>query len=71
MTNMNNIETEAHQEFLKWFTDFQTEFTFRCEWFYGDIEIADVETRTRLLKEWISQAFIDGYTLGRDTDGTL
>jgi len=35
------------------------------------IEIADVEKRTRLLKEWISQAFIDGYTLGRDTSGTL
>ena len=51
-------------EFDEWFYGFYGQFSFRIEYFYGDCEIENIETRKQLLLSWIKSAFEVGYESG-------
>lgn len=47
--------------FTEWFNDLYGLYTCRSEWFYGDCEVGDENTRKSLLFKWVHAAFIAGY----------
>ena len=63
MTNWD-YEKQINEEFDEWFNDFYGPFSFRIEYFYGDVEVEDVETRRELLRKWITSSFHEGYVRG-------
>ena len=50
----------TEKQFINWFTDNATDFTFICEQFFSDVELEDVELRRKLLKGWMIEAFKSG-----------
>jgi hypothetical protein len=51
--------------FQEWFNEEYGNFTFRCEWFFGDCEVGDVKTRKDLMTKWLHSSFLMGYNTGR------
>ena len=58
-------EDTAEVAFQEWFNGEYGNFTFRCEWFFGDCEVGDVNTRKDLMTKWLHSAFLTGYNTGR------
>jgi hypothetical protein len=58
-------EDTAEVAFQEWFNGEYGNFTFRCEWFLGDCEVGDVNTRKDLMTKWLHSAFLTGYNTGR------
>jgi hypothetical protein len=58
-------EETAEVAFQEWFNGEYGNFTFRCEWFFGDCEVEDVNTRKDLMTKWVHSAFLTGYNTGR------
>ena len=58
-------EDTAEVAFQEWFNGEYGNFTFRCEWFFGDCEVEDVNTRKDLMTKWLHSAFLTGYNTGR------
>ncbi len=58
-------EETAEVAFQEWFNGEYGNFTFRCEWFFGDCEVEDVNTRKDLMSKWLHSAFLTGYNTGR------
>jgi hypothetical protein len=58
-------EDTAEVAFQEWFNGEYGNFTFRCEWFYGDCAVEDLKTREDLLRKWLHSAFLTGYNTGR------
>lgn len=49
-----------NKDFETWFTDNMTPYTFRSEWFYGDVEIDDKELRKDMMYKWLLAAYEEG-----------
>lgn len=65
-------QTKTKELFDQWFTDLMGGYSYRCEWFYGDVENIDIETRQNLMKEWLYSAFEHGYEIGMEkVNGTV
>jgi len=60
-TNNWNFHDDTEMEFVKWFNDFYSPYTFRSEWFYGDVSIGDLKTREDVLYGWVHSAFVAGW----------
>ncbi len=60
-----DFDEAIEEEFVKWFNDFYSPYTFRSEWFFGDCEVEDVKTRQDLMYKWLHSAFVVGYNSGR------
>jgi hypothetical protein len=58
-------EETAEVAFQEWFNGEYGNFTFRCEWFYGDCEESDEKQRKEILIKWLHSAFLTGYNTGR------
>jgi hypothetical protein len=58
---------EAEVDFVEWFNDLygQGAFTLRSEWFEGDCEELDLNTRKRIMRSWVHAAFVCGYEHGK------
>lgn len=48
-----------NKDFETWFTDNMTPYTFRSEWFYGDVEIDDKELRKDRMYKWLLAASVE------------
>ena len=55
---------DAEVAFNTWFNELYGTFSHRCEWFYGDAEIEDTNTRKDMMYQWIHCAFAEGYRMG-------
>ena len=60
-TNNWNFHDDAETEFVKWFNDFYSPYTFRSEWFYGDCKVEDEKTREDMMYGWIHASFVAGW----------
>ena len=60
-TNNWNFHDDAEDAFVEWFNSFYSPHTFRSEWFFGDVEIGDVNTRKDALYGWVHSAFVAGW----------
>lgn len=60
-TNNWNFHDDAEMEFVKWFNDFYSPYTFRSEWFYGDCKVEDEKTREDMMYGWIHASFVAGW----------
>ena len=49
-----------NKDFETWFNDNMTPYTFRSEWFYGDVEIDDKELRKDMMYKWLLAAYEEG-----------
>ena len=49
-----------NKDFETWFNDNMTTYTFRSEWFYGDVEIDDKEVRKDMMYKWLLAAYEEG-----------
>jgi hypothetical protein len=58
-------EDTAEVAFQKWFHDLYGGFSLRSEYFFGDCEVEDVNTRKDLMYKWVHSAFVMGYNMGR------
>ena len=57
--------TDPEIAFNAWFNDDSYgPYSYRCEWFFGDCEVEDVNTRKDLLYKWIRAAYNAGYEEG-------
>jgi hypothetical protein len=56
-----NFHDDAEDAFVEWFNGFYSPYTFRSEWFFGDAEIGDVNTRKDVLYGWVHSAFVAGW----------
>ena len=54
----------AEEAFTTWFNELYGIYSHRCEWFFGDAEIEDTNTRKELMYQWIHCAFAEGYRMG-------
>ena len=59
------FDDTIEEEFQKQFNDLCGGFSFRSEWFYGDCEVEDVNTRKDLMTKWLHSSFLMGYNTGR------
>ena len=58
-------EDTAEIKFQEWFNELYGTYSHRCEWFFGDAEVEDVNTRKDLMYKWIHSSFLSGYNTGR------
>ena len=58
-------EETAEVAFQEWFHDLYGGFSLRSEYFFGDCEVEDVNTRKDLMHKWLHSAFVVGYNMGR------
>lgn len=63
---MKLFDTEHYEDFQTWFNDNMSPYTFRSEWFYGDVEIDDKELRKNMMYKWLISAYEEGYNCGRN-----
>lgn len=65
----------AEEAFTTWFNELYGTYSLRCEWFFGDCEVEDVNTRKDMMYKWIHCAFAEGYRMGcylsKDTNAGL
>ena len=54
-----NDDTEI--AFQEWFNDLSGGFAFRSEYFFGDCEVEDVNTRKDIMYSWIHASFVAGW----------
>jgi hypothetical protein len=54
--------------FQEWFNDFHGSFSLRSEWFFGDCEVGDENTRKDLMYRWLHAAYVAGYNTRSKTD---
>jgi hypothetical protein len=64
-TNDWDFDDTIEEAFQEWFNDLNGGFAFRSEYFFGDAEIGDVNTRKDLMYKWVHSAFVMGYNMGR------
>lgn len=57
------FNANAEEAFNDWFHDLVGEgaFSLRSEWFFGDCEVGDKNTRKDLLARWLHAAYVSGY----------
>jgi hypothetical protein len=55
-----------NKDFETWFTDNMTPYTFRSEWFYGDVEIDDKELRKDMMYKWLLAAYEEGCKINKE-----
>lgn len=67
-TNDWEFDDTIEVAFQEWFNEEYGNFSFRCEWLYGDCEVEDVRTRQDLMYKWVHSAFVMGYNTGRCYD---
>ena len=60
-----DFDDTIEEAFQEWFNDLSGGFAFRSEYFFGDAEIGDVNTRKDLMYKWLHSAFVVGYNMGR------
>ena len=60
-----DFDDTIEDAFQEWFNDFYSPYTFRSEYFFGDCEVEDVNTRKDLMYKWLHSAFVMGYNMGR------
>ena len=62
---MTDEQIDPEIGFNAWFNDDSYgSYSYRCEWFFGDCEVGDVNTRKDLLYKWIHAAYCAGYEEG-------
>jgi hypothetical protein len=64
-TNDWDFDDDIEIKFQKWFHDIYGGFSLRSEYFFGDCEVEDVNTRKDLMYKWLHSAFVMGYNMGR------
>ena len=60
-----DFDDTIEEAFQEWFNDLNGGFAFRSEYFFGDCEVEDVNTRKDLMYKWLHSAFVVGYNMGR------
>lgn len=56
------METDNNNElFEAWFNGPISDYTLISEWFYGDCELENPESRRTMLKQWLIAAYSQGY----------
>ena len=60
-----DFDDTIEEKFVEWFHDLNGGFSFRSEYFFGDCEVEDVNTRKDLMTKWLHSAFLTGYNVGR------
>ena len=55
---------DAEVAFTTWFNELYGTYSHRCEWFFGDCEVGDINTRKDMMYQWIHCAFAEGYRMG-------
>jgi hypothetical protein len=62
-TNDWDFDDTIEDAFQEWFNDLDGGFSFRSEWFFGDAEVEDVNTRKDLMHKWLHSAFVMVYNM--------
>ena len=62
---MTEWDEVAEVKFQEWFNELYGAYSCRCEWFYGDCEVEDENTRKDLMIKWLHSAYLSGYNVGR------
>ncbi len=59
--------------FVEWFNEPYGEYSYRCEWFWGDCETKDEKTLKKAMYMWIHAAFCAGaeYGIMKTKDNTI
>ena len=65
MNPMIEWDEVAEVKFQEWFNEIYGVYSCRCEWFYGDCEVEDENTRKDLMIKWLHSAYLSGYNVGR------
>ena len=65
MNQMIEWDEVAEVKFQEWFNEIYGVYSCRCEWFYGDCEVEDENTRKDLMIKWLHSAYLSGYNVGR------
>ena len=69
MTNHPTTDWEfddtIEEAFQEWFNDLNGGFALRSEYFFGDCEVQDVNTRKDLMYKWVHFTFLEGYKMGK------
>jgi hypothetical protein len=60
-----DFDDTIEEAFQEWFNDLNGGFAFRSEYFFGDCEVQDVNTRKDLMYKWVHSAFVVSYNMGR------
>jgi hypothetical protein len=60
-----DFDDTIEEAFQEWFNDLNGGFALRSEYFFGDCEVQDVNTRKDLMYKWLHSAFVVGYNMGR------
>ena len=60
-----DFDDTIEDAFQEWFNDLNGGFALFSEYFFGDCEVQDVNTRKDLMYKWLHSAFVVGYNMGR------
>jgi hypothetical protein len=60
-----DFDDTIEDAFVEWFNDIYGVYSLRSEWFFGDCEVEDVNTRKDLMYKWLHSAFVVSYNMGR------
>lgn len=62
---------QMQKKFDEWFYgSYGSEFSCRSEYFHGECEVENVETRRTLLLDWVKTSFEVGYESGYESGST-